>query len=56
MEYVQHENPELRVFSIDPGFIETNMAKASGLPMEIFDDSSMFSAELYCGSLLTLYL
>ncbi|KAE9370003.1 NAD(P)-binding protein [Stipitochalara longipes BDJ] len=41
MEYVQHENPELRVFNINPGFIETNMAKASGLPTEIFDESGL---------------
>jgi NAD(P)-dependent dehydrogenase (short-subunit alcohol dehydrogenase family) len=56
MEYVQHENPELRVFNINPGFVETNMAKASGLPQTMFDDSSMFSADLYCGSLLIFYL
>jgi NAD(P)-dependent dehydrogenase (short-subunit alcohol dehydrogenase family) len=56
MEYVQHENPELRVFNLNPGFIETNMAKASGLPQRMFDESSMFSAELYCGSLLIFYL
>jgi NAD(P)-dependent dehydrogenase (short-subunit alcohol dehydrogenase family) len=43
MEYVQHENPELRVFNLNPGFVETNMAKESGLPMTVFDESSMFS-------------
>jgi NAD(P)-dependent dehydrogenase (short-subunit alcohol dehydrogenase family) len=56
MEYVQYENPELRVFNINPGFIETNMARASGLPMDIFDESSMFSAEFNYGSLLIFYL
>jgi len=56
MEYVQHENPELRVFSINPGFVETNMARASGLPMSIFDESSISSDELCVGSLLIFYL
>jgi short-subunit dehydrogenase len=56
MQYMQHENPELHVFNLNPGFVETNMAKASGLPQRIFDESSMFAAELYCGSLLIFYL
>jgi NAD(P)-dependent dehydrogenase (short-subunit alcohol dehydrogenase family) len=56
MECVQNENPELRVFNLNPGFFETNMAKASGLPQRMFGESSMFSAKLYCGSLLIFYL
>lgn len=42
MEYVQHENPKLRVFNLNPGRVETNMAKSSGLA-RIFDESSTSS-------------
>jgi NAD(P)-dependent dehydrogenase (short-subunit alcohol dehydrogenase family) len=56
VEYVQHQNPKLRVFNVNPGFVETNMAKASGLPMKMFDESSVFSAKLYCSCLLMFHL
>jgi NAD(P)-dependent dehydrogenase (short-subunit alcohol dehydrogenase family) len=40
MEYVQHENPDLRVFSIQPGAVETAMQAKSGIPA--VDDISKF--------------
>jgi NAD(P)-dependent dehydrogenase (short-subunit alcohol dehydrogenase family) len=45
MEYVQHENSKLRVFNLNPGYVETNMAKSSGLTERIFDESSTFSPD-----------
>jgi NAD(P)-dependent dehydrogenase (short-subunit alcohol dehydrogenase family) len=38
MEYLQQENPELRVFNLQPGIIETNMAKKSGLIVDSYDE------------------
>ena len=38
MEYVQRENPELRVFNLQPGTVETNMVKNSGLIVDSYDD------------------
>ncbi|OBS26033.1 hypothetical protein FPOA_06564 [Fusarium poae] len=44
MEYVQHENPDLRVFSIQPGAVETAMQAKSGIPA--VDDISLPAS--YC--------
>ncbi len=41
MECVHHENPDLRVFNVQPGLINTAMAKKSGLISPDFDDPSM---------------
>lgn len=38
MEYLHHENPELRVFSLQPGQIITDMSTNAGLPNENCDD------------------
>ncbi|KAM0406584.1 hypothetical protein ACHAPZ_003351 [Fusarium culmorum] len=44
MEYVQHEHPDLRVFSIQPGAVETAMQAKSGIPA--VDDISLPAS--YC--------
>ncbi|KPA35151.1 short-chain type dehydrogenase reductase [Fusarium langsethiae] len=44
MEYVQHEHPDLRVFSIQPGAVETAMQSKSGIPA--VDDISLPAS--YC--------
>jgi NAD(P)-dependent dehydrogenase (short-subunit alcohol dehydrogenase family) len=41
MECVHHENPDLRVFNVQPGLINTDMAKKAGLISLEFDDSGM---------------
>jgi NAD(P)-dependent dehydrogenase (short-subunit alcohol dehydrogenase family) len=41
MECVHHENPDLRVFNVQPGFINTDMAKRAGLISPEFDDPGM---------------
>ncbi|TAQ86115.1 hypothetical protein B7494_g5559 [Chlorociboria aeruginascens] len=41
MEYVQHENPELRVFNVQPGTVETNMAKKSELRVPLYDEPGL---------------
>jgi NAD(P)-dependent dehydrogenase (short-subunit alcohol dehydrogenase family) len=42
MEYVQRENPELRVFNLQPGTVETNMAKKSDLSVDTYDEPGMY--------------
>ncbi|RBR24899.1 uncharacterized protein FIESC28_02317 [Fusarium coffeatum] len=44
MEYVQHEHPDLRTFSIQPGAVETAMQAKSGIPA--VDDISLPAS--YC--------
>jgi NAD(P)-dependent dehydrogenase (short-subunit alcohol dehydrogenase family) len=41
MEYVHHENPDLRVFNLQPGTVQTDMAKKSDLNVRTFDEPSM---------------
>jgi hypothetical protein len=45
MEYVQHENPDLRTFSIQPGAVETAMQAKSGIPA--VDEISKFLTFTY---------
>jgi NAD(P)-dependent dehydrogenase (short-subunit alcohol dehydrogenase family) len=40
-ECVHHENPDLRVFNLQPGLINTDMAKRAGLISPQFDDPGM---------------
>ncbi|KAE8454263.1 hypothetical protein EG329_005188 [Mollisiaceae sp. DMI_Dod_QoI] len=44
MEYVQRENPELRVFNLQPGTVETSMAKKSGLSIDKYDEPGLPAA------------
>ncbi|MCJ1394764.1 hypothetical protein MMC18_007644 [Xylographa bjoerkii] len=44
MDYVQQENPALRVFNIQPGVVETDMSRKSGLDMTIKADISLPAA------------
>jgi NAD(P)-dependent dehydrogenase (short-subunit alcohol dehydrogenase family) len=37
-EYVHYENPKLRVFNLQPGVIDTNMAKKAAMDVEKYDD------------------
>jgi NAD(P)-dependent dehydrogenase (short-subunit alcohol dehydrogenase family) len=41
MECVHHENPDLRVFNLQPGLIDTDMAKRVGLIEPEFDDKGL---------------
>jgi NAD(P)-dependent dehydrogenase (short-subunit alcohol dehydrogenase family) len=41
MECVHHENPDLRVFNVQPGLINTDMAKRVGLIEPEFDDAGI---------------
>ncbi|MCJ1377273.1 hypothetical protein MMC17_000365 [Xylographa soralifera] len=44
MDYVQQENPALRVFNLQPGVIETDMSRKSDLDMTVKDDISLPAA------------
>jgi NAD(P)-dependent dehydrogenase (short-subunit alcohol dehydrogenase family) len=37
-EYVHHENPHLRVFNLQPGTVETNMARKAARDVKKYDD------------------
>jgi NAD(P)-dependent dehydrogenase (short-subunit alcohol dehydrogenase family) len=41
MECVHHENPNLRIFNVQPGLIKTDMAKLAGITSAKFDDPGM---------------
>jgi len=41
MECVHHENPDLRVFNLQPGLINTDMAKKAGLISPEYDDPGL---------------
>ncbi len=56
MEFVQRENPELRVFNLSPGVVDTNMAKKSDLVVTEFDEPGMLSLELCFNSPLIFFL
>lgn len=47
MECVHNEHPDLRVFNLQPGLIDTDMAKRAGLISPEFDDPGM---SCYVGS------
>lgn len=44
MEYVQRENPRLRVFNLQPGMVETSMSKKSGLIVDSYDEPGEYSS------------
>ncbi|KAE9369802.1 NAD(P)-binding protein [Stipitochalara longipes BDJ] len=41
MEYVQRENPELRVFNLQPGTVETDITRKGGAVLESWDDPGL---------------
>jgi NAD(P)-dependent dehydrogenase (short-subunit alcohol dehydrogenase family) len=41
MECIHHENPNLRIFNVQPGLIKTDMAKSAGITSAEFDDPGM---------------
>lgn len=48
MEYLHHENPQLRVFNLQPGQIVTDMSTSAGLPNENCDDVGKLCLIVWC--------